>query len=186
MKKIIQMITVLVLVGLASGAALVAMYKYAHPQIELHKKKALDEAVYAVLPEARSYKVMEIEEKKIYKGFNSKNKPVGFAFVAKGGGYQGEIEIMVGVAPTLDYIKGIEILESVETPGLGGKITSSDFKSQFKGLSALPKIEYLKGKKPEKPNQIQAITGATVSSKSVVAIINKEMIAIKSILSEEK
>jgi len=35
-----------------------------------------------------------------------------------------------------------------------------------------PKVEYIKYRKPEKPNQIQAITGATISSQAVVKNIN--------------
>ena len=42
-----------------------------------------------------------------------------------------------------------------------------------------PKVEYIKNRKPEKPNQIQAITGATISSDAVVNNINN---AVKKVL----
>ena len=46
MKKSLQMIIVLVVVGIVSGTALVYMYKYAQPLIEENKKKAVQEAVF--------------------------------------------------------------------------------------------------------------------------------------------
>ena len=66
----------------------------------------------------------------------------------------------------------LEILEQVETPGLGTKVTETPFTDQFKQLKTSPLINWVKGVEPENPNEIQAITGATISSKAVVAIIN--------------
>jgi len=48
-------------------------------------------------------------------------------------------------------------------------------KKQFTGLDAVPKVEWVKGKAPNKSNEIQTITGATISSKAVVAIINSAL-----------
>ncbi|GAG30217.1 unnamed protein product, partial [marine sediment metagenome] len=58
------------------------------------------------------------------------------------------------------------------TPGLGAKITSEPFRDQFKELLVLPFVELVKGETKES-NQIQAITGATISSQAVVDILNK-------------
>jgi len=79
---------------------------------------------------------------------------------------------MVGLTPDLEKITGIEVLEQVETPGLGGRIGEESFQSQFKNVSVEPEVEYVKNQEPEKENQIRAVTGATISSRSVVAIIN--------------
>jgi len=167
------MILVLCLVSAISGGALVGIYRYSQPLIEVNKKKEVQKAIFTVLPQTKNYKVIIKNERKIYEGFDVSGKLTGYAFVGKGGGYQGEIEVMIGMNPQFAKIRGIEILESVETPGLGAKITSDWFKNQFKKLNFLPFIDLIKGKKPEKPNQIQAITGATISSRAVVNILNK-------------
>ena len=86
---------------------------------------------------------------------------------------------MIGLTPGLKRITGLEILEQVETPGLGGRISEDSFLNQFKGISTEPQVNYVKNKKPEKPNEIRAITGATISSRSVVAIINKNIKAFR-------
>ena len=89
---------------------------------------------------------------------------------------------MAGIKPNLESISGIEILESQETPGLGQEITKEEFKSQFRSLSALPEITYVKNKKPTRPNEIQAITGATVSSSAVCSILNEKIAKIRKAL----
>ncbi|MEA1965000.1 MAG: FMN-binding protein [Candidatus Aerophobetes bacterium] len=173
MRKVSQMILVLCLVGAVSGGALVGIYKYSQPLIKANKKREIREAIFTVLPEVKNYEVIIKRGREIYKGFDASGNLTGYAFIGKGGGYQGEIEVMIGMDPQFTETKGIEILESVETPGLGAKIASDWFKNQFKKLNILPFIELIKGKRPEEPNQIQAITGATISSQTVVNILNK-------------
>jgi len=75
----------------------------------------------------------------------------------------------------MNTMVGIEILESQETPGLGQEIASESFKSQFNGLKTSPDITYVKNEKPSKPNEVEAITGATISSRAVCAILNEKI-----------
>ena len=105
-----------------------------------------------------------------------------------------KIRIMIGLRTDLKTLGGIQILYSRETPGLGGKIDTEEvlhpvgktFAGQFTQLEASPPIEYVKGKKPEAPNEIQAITGATISSRSVVKIINEMVAKVTGILKEQE
>ena len=182
MKKSLQMIIVLVVVGIVSGTALVYMYKYAQPLIEENKKKAVQEAVFKVLPKAKTYEIIFVDNKQVYKVKDDKDQVIGYAFVASGNGYQGKIEIMVGIDRTFSQIKGIDILTSVETPGLGAKIQGKPFKEQFEDLKILPEITCIKNQAPDADNEIQAITGATVSSSSVVKILNKETAVLRKAL----
>lgn len=167
----------LIVIGALSGVILSGVFGVADPMIQANKEKELKEAIFVVLPEAKDFKTFEKtvgkEKITVYKGVDANGQPVGIAFKADGGGFQGNIGIMVGL--NMDYLKlkGIEILEQLETPGLGDRIREAGFKEQFKGLEVKPKIEYIKFRKPEKPNQIQAITGATISSNAVITNINK-------------
>jgi electron transport complex protein RnfG len=68
----------------------------------------------------------------------------------------------------------MEVLESRETPGLGDKIyKDADFVGSFSPLSIDPNIVAVKKGTKSRPNEIDAITGATISSKAVVRIINE-------------
>ncbi len=202
MKKSIHMILTLSIVGIVSGAALVGVHQYTQPLIKKNKEQALKRAIFQVLPQAKDYDIITCntvtkevlprekdyqsttkEEKVVYKGLDSSHKLIGYAVVGKGAGYQGEIKIMIGIDPDLNNTIGIEILESVETPGLGAKITSPWFKDQFNNLKILPLVELVKNKPPSKPNQIQAITGATISSQTVIDIVNKTLKQLREILS---
>lgn len=173
---VIKMFLVLTVIGAVSGGILAGVFHVADPLIQANREKELKEAIFVVLPEAKDYKVLEKEVDKekvtVYKGIDADGKAVGLAFIADGGGFQGNIRIMVGLS--LDYLKlkGIKVLEQNETPGLGNRIKEPAFEGQFKGLEIKPKVEYIKYRKPEKPNQIQAITGATISSDAVVKNIN--------------
>ncbi|MBI5286392.1 MAG: FMN-binding protein, partial [Deltaproteobacteria bacterium] len=58
----------------------------------------------------------------------------------------------------------------------------SPFKDQFKGLAIEPMVEYVKNRKPDKPNQIQAITGATITTKAVVNGLNEGIKRVAGVL----
>jgi electron transport complex protein RnfG len=60
-------------------------------------------------------------------------------------------------------VQKINILGHAETPGLGDEIETESFKKQFKGKD----IEHLKVLKTETTEYIQAISGATISSRAV-------------------
>lgn len=176
MNNVAKMFLNLVIIGGLSGAVLAAVFQVADPMIQANKAEELRQAIFVVLPEAKDYKAIEkqLGEAKftVYEGLDAEGKPVGVAFKADGGGFQGNIGVMVGLDGGYAKIKAIEILDQAETPGLGDRIREPEFKDQFKGVDVSPKVEYIKYRKPEKPNQIQAITGATISSDAVVKNIN--------------
>jgi len=179
------MVAVLTTVGLFSAIVLVGMFQYANPFIEENRRQVLEASILKVLPEARSYRVMD-EKQGIYQGLDATDRPVGYAFVSEGSGYQGKIRMMVGIGRDLTQLTGLEILEDLETPGLGAKINEKNFKDQFVGLEVLPRIEYVQNRKPDRPNAIQAITGATISSRSVVKALNKDIERIRRMLENRK
>ena len=99
---------------------------------------------------------------------NDNGKLSGLAFEIKGPGFWGQITALVALEPDLESIQGIEILAQEETPGLGGRITEDDFKDQFKGKTVEPTI------------LVDAITGATMTSKAFSEIINNGVKSFKS------
>lgn len=173
MNKLIKMILVLTVIGLISGGVLALTYQWALPKIVANQIKATDEAVFKVVPGTRNYKQVKQAELTYFDCFESNGRKIGTAILCAGNGYQGEIKIIVGVNADFSKFTGMTILEQVETPGLGAKIGEAKFMAQFKNLVTKPPIEYVKNKKPEQANQIEAITGATISSKAVVEIINR-------------
>ena len=175
MRNALRMISVLTVVGFISGATLVLMYNYASPLIAENQKNETKEAIFKIFPDTKTYEENKVGDDVVFEVQTKDGKMGGYAFLAEGNGYQGPITMMVGIKADLETLVGIEILDSQETPGLGQEITQDKFKSQFVGLKVIPEITYVKNEKPTKPGEIQAITGATVSSKAVVTILNTKI-----------
>lgn len=177
MNRVVKMLLNLGILGGLSGAILSGVFNVADPMIQKNKERELQEAIFTVLPSATDYvpleKVVGKEPLVVYAGLDGDDELVGLAFKADGNGFSGNVGLMVGLGSEYLELKGIEVLEQIETPGLGDRIRNPEFKDQFRGVKVKPKVEYIKYRKPEKPNQIQAITGATISSEAVVNNINR-------------
>lgn len=184
MKKTLKMILTLVIIAGLSGAVLAKVYEMTESKIKNRQKELIEESIFAVLPDTDSYKKETHGELEIFRSFNKDKKPNGIAFIASGTGYQGVIKVIVGVTSGLSEIKGIKILKDEETPGLGARINEKRFNKQFIGLKTGSKIEVVK--EEPKDNQIQAITGATVSSEAVVSIVNENLNRVKEILKSQR
>ena len=89
-------------------------------------------------------------------------KTIGYIVRSFGKGYSGYIDTLISV-DTHFVIHAIDILHHTETPGLGDEIQKDYFKNQFKGKT----IENMKVIKGETKEDIEAITGATISSRAV-------------------
>ena len=96
---------------------------------------------------------------------------LGWVVGASGQGFADRIELLIGLSARGDTITGLYVLEQKETPGLGSKITG-DFQEQFARKDPAKGLEVTKDKPAEGANQIRAIAGATVSTRSVCDIVN--------------
>ncbi len=173
--------------GLLSGIAIIGIYETTLPTITANKARELQEAVLKVLPgvtqmQALVYRDGELvvvaepdkDEPVVYGGHDEQGDFVGYAVPAAGPGFQDTIALLYGYMPADRQVVGMEILESRETPGLGDKIyKDADFVAEFSALLVDPEIVAVKKGTKTGPNQVDAITGATISAKAVVRIINE-------------
>lgn len=189
MKNILRFVIVLFLVNLVAASILAGVYRLTKPRIEAQEALVREEALKEVMPESVGDRIEAVSEEywKVYKGLSSKER--GHIFIAKKYGYSSVIETMVGMK-TDGTITGVAILNQNETPGLGAKIVEivSD-KTIIKAIKGI----FSKEKGPEKDlspyfteqfkersvksidiSNIDAITGATISSKAVVDSIKSK------------
>ena len=103
---------------------------------------------------------------------------------AAGLGYADRIEVLIGFNANTEKITGLFILDQKETPGLGNKIIHRQWRSQFVDKDTGLPLTVVKGKSSA-PQEIDAINGATISSKSVVNIINRTVVDVKKQLMEK-
>ncbi len=182
----LRLVLTLTIAGLISGLAIVGIFEATLPTITANKAQELREAVFKVLPGVSNMqklvyqdgKLLPTEAEKldapiIYGGYDSEGRFVGYAIPGEGPGWQDTIRILYGYLPAKRMVVGMEVLESRETPGLGDKIYKDlEFVANFLKLSVEPEIVTVKKGKKSAPNEVEAITGATISSKAVVKIIN--------------
>ena len=183
----LRLVLTLGIAGLLSGVAIIGIYESTLPTITANKARELREAVFKVLPgvsrmQALVYRDNELvvvqepekDEPVVYGGYDEQSDFVGYAIPAAGPGFQDTIAILYGFEPDTRRVVGMEVLESRETPGLGDKIYKDmDFVNEFKALDSEPEIVAVKKGTKTSSNQIDAITGATISSKAIVRIINE-------------
>ena len=96
----------------------------------------------------------------------------GYVFPRQGAGLWGTIRAVVGMDRSLRRFTGVSFVEHNETPGLGARISEDWFKRQFVGKTG-PFVLVDEGTKSEQPTEIDAITGATVTSTAVRDMMNK-------------
>lgn len=113
-----------------------------------------------------------LEATKLFVGLDDKGQRMGVAVEEGAPGFSSEVRLMIGFNPATTALTGIKVLAQTETPGLGDKIDKDPtFAQRFVGKLVNP----LKGDKnpTTDPSTVQTITGATITSKAVIKVINK-------------
>jgi Na+-transporting NADH:ubiquinone oxidoreductase subunit C len=90
-----------------------------------------------------------------------------------GPGLWGTITGYIAIHPSFDKIIGIEFLSHNETPGLGGRISEEWYKEQFRNISLSGREENYISYSPAADSNVDAVTGATLTSESVRKIFNE-------------
>ncbi len=142
------------------------------PQIEKLQIETANKTKAAVLSVADSFS----DEKTVdlngttytyFEGYDKDQNVVGYVFTTSAKGYGGDIVTMVGMNSD-GTVSGMDFLSISETAGLGMNADSDDFKNQFVGKSG----EIGVNKNAPAENEIQALTGATITSKAVTEAVN--------------
>ncbi len=179
-----RLVVTLTVAGLLSGLAIVSAYELTRPVIAANQARALRAAVFEVVPGAERLQRLvwrdgalapgEADgEPSVYAGYAADGRFLGYAIPAEGSGYQDTIGLLYGFDPARRRVTGMEVLVSSETPGLGDKIYKDEaFVGAFRDLGIEPEIELVK-EGATADNQVDGITGATISSRAVVRILNE-------------
>ncbi|MFH1469044.1 MAG: FMN-binding protein [Pseudomonadota bacterium] len=184
-----RLVATLTIAGLVSGLLLVGAYQITKPIIERNEAEALQAAVFQVLPGTEELQPLVLREghldpatpadkdaPTIYAGRRRGGALVGYAIPAQGPGFQDTIKLIFGYDPARAVIVGMKVLDSRETPGLGDKIKKDKaFLDNFTALAVDPEIVPVGTGKKAAPNELDCITGATISSKAIAKIVNGGM-----------
>jgi electron transport complex protein RnfG len=186
-----RLIGTLAVAGMLAGVLLVGVYQLTRPMILANQAEALQRAVLRVVPGAAAtagFELVEGELRPLAAGAAPGEHPVawaardasgatlGYALAAQGAGFMDTIKVLYGYDPARQQVVGFAVLESRETPGLGDKIAfDPQFLANFKALAAGEALVAVKRGAKTAPHQVDCITGATISSKAVVKILNASL-----------
>ena len=181
-RDILKITVTLVVFYVIGGFILAFVYAKASPMIYKNNEEAEKRALKELMPEAEDISKLgdwSIHDKHA-KYFIAKKggETVGYIIQSFGKGYSSYINTFVAVDKDFKVQK-INILSHGETPGLGDEIEADSFRNQFKDKD----LEHLKVLKTETKEYIQAISGATISSRAVTedAVKNGVAFLIKTV-----
>jgi electron transport complex protein RnfG len=178
----VRLVTTLALAGLLSGLTIVGTYEATLPRITENQARALRRAIFEVVPGANVFQPLELVEGELgvageatdlFAVYDGSGSFVGYAITGEGPGFQDTIGLIFGFDPAREQVVGMQVLESRETPGLGDRIFKDpEFVASFRSLATQPEIVLVPKGSGTAPHEVDGITGATISSKAVVKILN--------------
>ena len=193
MKEKIKMIVFVLVLGSVLTIALVSVDAFTEPYIKANMRKKLQKSVLGAAGidyEGKdpntvfTAKITAIaypdamqdpkpkkgdEKKKFYRTAGGE-----YLFEYRGKGLQDEIYGVIAFKPDLVTIKAITIVSQKETPGLGGRIQEQQFLDRFMGRKIFPELRITKAGKAKGENEVDGLTGATLSCNAFEAILNKD------------
>lgn len=183
MKERIWMIVLLLIITSISSGALGLINIKTRPLIEKNKLLTLRKSVLNALDIPYQQQNMEevfeeevktrfLEEIPFYIRYSEQGKLEAVAFKIEGSGFWAPISAIIALKPDLETIHGMDILDQEETPGLGARITEPEFLNSFVGKKIKPKILLVSRREAKGDHEVDAITGATMTSKALEEIIN--------------
>ena len=200
MNKIIKNTLLLTALTVILGLILGYVHQITEEPIALQEAATKMAAFSEVFPEATNFQELELTEDDMDVRFadaiaaggytdeyidgvaaamDDADQVLGYVFtITTKEGFGGDIQFVMGISNE-NVIKGISFLSIEETAGLGMKATGDDFKSQFVDKPA-ELLEYSKTG-AEAENQIDALSGATITTNAVTNGVNAGVLAFQSI-----
>lgn len=157
----------LTLACLISGVIIAITYYFTNPIAVANSIKLTNASMKALVQDADSFK--KVDGKEGWYSAEKNYKPIAYIVPSENKGYGGVIKLLVAVTPEGKVIN-YTILSHNETPGLGDNTGKDKFKKQFVGKEVKNLVVV---KDSSDQEDIQAITGATISSKAVTAAVKK-------------
>lgn len=189
-----RLVATLSVAGALAGLVIVLVHQWSQPRIQAHQARVLAEAIQEVLGAPERTETLFLHDgtfsadappadtaslDRIYAGYGGDGSLVGVAAVAGEPGFQDIIRLIFGYDPTTGQVLGMKVLESKETPGLGDKIEKdSSFVAEFSPVD-VPLVGVKSGAGTGAPGEVDMITGATISSRAIIDIINHRLEALE-------
>lgn len=195
-----RLVLTLAVAGSLAGALIVSVHQWTQPRILAHQARAIALAVDEVLQQPARVETLflwqdaltatppagvdTVRLDRVWAGYDEGGRRIGYAMIGAEAGFQDVIRLMFGYQPESERVLGMRILESKETPGLGDKIFKDEaFVAAFR-TAQLPMVPTKPGTGTGDPREVDTITGATISARAVIAIINNRVARMRPLLEQ--
>ncbi len=193
------MIRTLTVVSLLCGMLIVVTEVNTRARIRHNQEVIMRESVAQLLPGIRNQIVYAIdpagklavssgvqgEGPRLFAGYGSDGRFLGVVIETSDRGYADVISAMYAYDPATRTITGFKVVDMRETPGLGSRIGSDpEFTANFKALDAsgAHPITTVKHGTKKNPWEIDAISGATISSRAVGRMLQKSVQSVAPVI----
>lgn len=193
MSKIVKDTLKLVAITLIAGVLLSMVYSITKDTIAAAKEQELQDSYKEVFPNASSFEIIEADPSKelfeegvdlnsaLY-AKSSDGEVLGCVFsLTSHNGYGGDVVLSMGVSKDGE-ITGVKVTQMSETSGLGANC-QTDWIDQYKGINA-DRVRFTKTGKSA-PDEIDAISGATVTTTAVTNCVNTGLSLADELLDKE-
>lgn len=169
MKYILKLSVILLLITAVVAGLLGLVNNLTADKIEENTAKKANAAMQSVLP-SPSYEKLEVSKEGITEAYKAEG---GYVVRLNAGGFGGAIDMMVGIGLN-GSVTGISVISHAETASLGAECTREDWRSQFVGATGDLKVTKDGG-------TVDALTGATVTSRGVTEAVNRAVEFVKEV-----
>lgn len=183
-----KLVSMMTLAGGLAGLLIVTAFQVTLPRIQHHQGQVMQVAIREVLKSPAAFDTLYLHSgalvktlpagvspqglEKIYVGYDANGRRIGFAVSAAENGFQDLVTLMFGYDASAHRLIAMKVIANKETPGLGDKIEKDrEFVNEFADAAA-PLVGVKPGRGNEGPGDVAMITGATISARAVIRIIN--------------
>jgi len=173
-KSVLAPAAILFAICVVVAAALAGTNALTEDRIAQAAVQKAEESRMVVLPEAEAFQASEDGTHYIgLSGEAADGGVAGYVFETESKGYGGTVKVMTGIN-TEGNITGVIVLSHSETPGLGANAEKESFREQYQQPVAnlAGGIQVVKFQAPGE-GEIQAMTGATITSTAVTGAVNQ-------------
>jgi electron transport complex protein RnfG len=174
-RKIFHLGLILFTVTAVTGIILGIVYQITLEPIRRTQERLRNEALAEALPEAHTFSPVQIVPGAapmildVQKALDNDGRPAGYCLTVTPKGYAGPLEVVVGITEK-GHLRAMRILSHAETPGLGAKAPLPAFAGQYENRETERLI--LVKTEPDGDDEVQAISGATITSTAVTDGVN--------------
>ena len=184
----VRIVRCLGVVSVISGLLIVGANLLTKDRIRENQELIMRETVAQLMPGAEKQLAFAVAQtgeltrltessgvgRKMYAGYDRSGKLLGVVLEASERGYADMISAMYVYDPATKTVTGFRVVELRETPGLGDKIGKDPaFLENFRKLETTHPITAVKNGTKKNPWEIDAISGATISSRTVGRLLEK-------------